>query len=84
MSDFNDLLEIGEFYILSQKFDEAIRTLKRAEKIKKDDARLYFNMGMAYEGLSSHEQARNAYRAALEINKEYKEAREHLDRLIEQ
>jgi len=84
MSDFDDLLEIGEFYILSQKFDEALKTLKKAEKIKKDNAQLYFNIGMAYEGLNDHEQARKAYRAALDINKEHKDAREHLDRMIEQ
>lgn len=84
MSDFKDLLEIGQFYILSQKFDEALKTLRKAEKIKNNDAQLYFQMGMAYEGLNDHEQARKAYRAALDIDKEHKEAQEHLDRLIEQ
>ncbi len=84
MSDFKDLIEIGEFYILSQKFDEALKALKKAERMKKNEARLYFDMGMAYEGLNDYEQAREAYRAALTIDDEHKEAREHLDRLIEQ
>ncbi len=84
MSDFDDLLEISDFYILSQKFDEALKALKKAEKLKKGNAQLFFKIGLAYEGLNDIEQARKAYRKALEIDDNYKEAREHLERLIEQ
>jgi len=32
---FDDLIELSDFYILSQKFEEAIKVLKKAEKMKK-------------------------------------------------
>lgn len=31
--EFDDLLELGNFYILSQEFEQAIKVLKMAEKM---------------------------------------------------
>ena len=79
---FTDLLELSDFYILSQKFDEALKVLKKAEKISKMDPKLYYNMGIAHEALNEDDQARNAFRLALELKPDYVSAQQHLDRLI--
>lgn len=83
-NDYDDLLELGNFYILSQEFEEAIKILKKAEKLEKRDAKLFYSLGIAYEGLSDRDNARDAFRSALTLNPDHKQAQEHLDRLIEE
>lgn len=84
MSDYEHLIELSNLYILSQEFDEALKLLKKAEKINKVDPKLYYNMGIAYEGLNDKEPARNAFRLALKLDPQLVSAQEHLDRLIEE
>jgi Flp pilus assembly protein TadD len=84
MSDqYKDLIELSDFYIISQQYDEAVKILKKAEKISKVDPRLYYNLGIVYEALNEIADARDAFRLALKLNPEFKSAQEHLDRLIE-
>ncbi len=82
--EFDDLLELGNFYILSQEFGEAIKVLKMAEKIDRMNPELYNNLGMAYEGLSEKDKARDSFRLVLKLNPNHKSAQEHLTRLIEE
>ncbi|UCG91028.1 MAG: tetratricopeptide repeat protein [candidate division WOR-3 bacterium] len=81
---YTDLIELSDFYILSQKFDEAIKVLKKAEKIKKTEPKLYYNLGIAYEALNENNEARQAFRLALKLDPHFASAQEHLDRLIEE
>lgn len=83
-SDFDHLIELSDFYILSQKFEEAIKSLKKAEKIQKNNPRLYYNLGIAYEGLNEKDKARDSFRLALKLKPDFQSAQEHLDRLIEE
>ncbi len=82
--DYNDLVELAGFYILSQRYDEAIKVLRRAEKMRKTDARLYYNLGIAYEALNEMNEAREAFRLVLKLAPDHKSAQEHLDKLIEE
>ncbi|GAH79182.1 unnamed protein product, partial [marine sediment metagenome] len=75
---------LGNFYTLSQKFEEAIKILKRAEKINKMNPELYYNLGMAYEGLNEKDKARDSFRLVLKLNPDYKSAQEHLIKLVEE
>jgi Flp pilus assembly protein TadD len=79
---FKDLVELSDFYIISQKFEEALKVLNRAEKINKMDPKLYYNMGIAHEALNENDQARTAFRQALTLKPDYISAQQHLDRLI--
>jgi len=82
-TDLDNLLELSDFYILSQRFEEAIKVLKKAEKLKKLEPKIYYNLGIAYEVLSENDLARASFRLALKLKPDYKSAQEHLDRLIE-
>lgn len=82
--DFDDLIELSDFYIVSQKFEEAIKVLKKAENIKKIAPKLYYNLGIAYEALNENDKARDSFRLVLKIDPGFKSAREHLDKLIEE
>jgi len=77
------LIEKGEFYILSGNFSAAVNVLKDAEKIEKN-FKVYYNLGIAYEGLSKKEEAVEAFQAALEFEPENEKANEHLKKLIEE
>lgn len=82
--EFDDLLELGNFYILSQEFEQAVRVLKMAEKIERMSTELYNSLGMAYEGLSEKDKARDSFRLVLKLDPNHKSAQEHLTRLIEE
>ncbi|MGQ9464307.1 MAG: tetratricopeptide repeat protein [bacterium] len=81
-NDYADLLELSEFYILSQKYEEAIKILKRAQKLNNRDPKLYYNLGIAHEALNDRETAINSFRQALSLDPSFKMAQEHLDRLV--
>lgn len=81
---FDDLVELGEFYILSQKFEEAIKVLKKAEKINKLSPKLYYNLGIVYETLNEKDKAVVAFRQAVSLDPNLKSAQEHLERLIKE
>ena len=81
---YRDLVELSDFYILCQQYDEAIRILRRAEKLCKVDPKLYYNLGIVYEALNEIADARDSFRLALKLNPEFTSAQEHLDRLIEE
>lgn len=83
-TDYDDLLELSGFYILSQKYEEAIKVLKKAQKINNRDPRLYYNFGITYEALNEKDKAINSFRQALSLDSNFKSAQEHLDRLIKE
>ncbi len=78
-----DLFELGQFYLLNKKFSEAIKKFKDALKLKPDDPKIYFQLGLAYEGACLMNEAKVMYRKALELDSSFKEASEHLDRLTD-
>lgn len=80
--DYRDLIELSDFYILSQSYDEALKVLRKARKIEKTDPRLYYNLGIAYEALNEIGEARNAFRLVLKLDPANRSAQEHLDKLI--
>jgi Flp pilus assembly protein TadD len=82
--DYSDLVELGGFYILSQRYDEAIKVLRRAEKMQKTDPKLYYNLGIAFEALNEVGDARDAFRLVLKLDPDNRSAQEHLDKLIEE
>lgn len=45
---------------------------------------LYNSLGMAYEGLSEKDKARDSFRLVLKLDPNHKSAQEHLTRLIEE
>jgi len=79
--DLQDLKELGQFYLLNGKFSEAIEKFKLALKLKPDDADIYFQLGLAYEGACYINEAKEMFRKTLELDNTMKEAVEHLDRL---
>jgi len=81
---YEDLLELGEFYIISQKYEEAIKIFRKAEKVRNLDPKLYYDLGVAYEALNERDKAKTSFRQALSLDSNYKAAQEHLAKLVGQ
>lgn len=76
-----DLFELGQFYLLNQKYSYAIKQFKEALKLKPDDAQTYFHLGLAYEASNQITEAQEMFRKALQLDKNLKAAEEHLTKL---
>lgn len=79
-----ELIETGEFYILNQKYSEAVKVLKEARELDDSNPLLHYLYGLALEGTNDFEKAKREFRRALELDPDHTEAREHLDKLVGQ
>lgn len=76
------ILETGKFYFLNQKYDKAIEMFRKGAESFPDDADIYFNLGVAYEGINDLEHAKDCFEKVLEIDREYAEAERHLEKIV--
>ena len=73
----------GRFYLLHQRFREAIDLLKKAEATTDvPDPEVYYLIGMAYESIRNYEEARNYYEKALHYDDNFTLARERLEKIV--
>ena len=77
-----DLLELGKFYFLNERYEEAIKVLQKAQKLNSSSADIYYNLGLVYEAKNSLHEARSMYLKAVEVDPHLALAQEHLDRLV--
>lgn len=80
---FTTLVEMGKFYFINQKYDEAIREFTAALELKKDSADLYLNIGLTYEAKSDLVNAKQMYEKALSIDPGNVKANEHIEKIID-
>ncbi len=77
-----DLIEMGKFYFISGKYDEAIEEFEKVIKINPKNADAYFNMGMVKEANNDSSGAKKMYEKTLEIIPDHKTAKKHFDKLV--
>ena len=78
----NALFEIGQFYFFNERYDEALRVLKKSADLNKKEPETYYQMGLVYEAKNESMPAKEMYLKALELNPRLSVAQEHLDRLV--
>ena len=57
-----------------KQYDDAIKSYKKALKLNSNYAEVYYNMGIAFKNMGSHESAIDCYKKALKIQPKYAEA----------
>ena len=62
------------YYLQTQKFDEAKNNLLLAIEKEPDNKQLYFSLGVVYQELGNTEEAVKAYKKAIELDSEYFDA----------
>ncbi len=79
--DWRILAQVGDFLLTEKKWARALEFLRPAAELHSVNPWLWKRLGFANERLSFTQPALEAYRAALEINPNDREAQEHLRRL---
>jgi tetratricopeptide (TPR) repeat protein len=77
-----DYIELGKFYFLNNKYDEAVSEFKKVLEINPGNAEAYYNIGLIKESSNQMDEAREMYSKALAVKPDYKIARVRLDKLI--
>lgn len=78
----SEIMELGKFYFLNNKYDEAVNEFKKVLLINPANAEAYYNIGLIKEGGNNIDEAKEMYTKALNIKSDYKMARERLNKLI--
>ncbi|MGM0441550.1 MAG: tetratricopeptide repeat protein [Elusimicrobiota bacterium] len=81
---YENHMEQGKLYFLNEKYKEAIAEYTKALDLdvgKKTE--VYYNMGIAYEGMNNTEQAQKTYQEVLNIDPDHQLAKKHLDDMLE-
>jgi len=76
------LIELGKFYFLNEKYNEAIKRFKEASKIDEKNAEIYYNLGVVYESKNLPDEASQMYTKALELNPGHQLASKHLEKIV--
>jgi tetratricopeptide (TPR) repeat protein len=82
VSNEADHIELGKFYFLNNKYDEAVFEFKKVLEINPGNAEAYYNIGLIKESSNQMDEAREMYSKALAIKPDYKIVRVRLDKLI--
>ncbi len=78
---FRELMEEAQFYFLSKNYEEAEKFLEAALKIK-PDARALYTLGLIFEMRNEKDKAQEMYRHSLELDPDFKEAKNHLAKIL--
>lgn len=77
-----DHMELGKFYFLNNKYDEAVAEFKKVLELNPSNAEAYYNIGLINESSNKTDEAKEMYSKALSLKGDYKTARERLNKLI--
>jgi tetratricopeptide (TPR) repeat protein len=89
-ASLNIRLHTGTIYNLARAYqrkgmmEKAIENYRLALTLRPDSPRAHLNLGLAYLKKGWREKAEEEFRAALRLNPGLKEAREHLDRILQE
>jgi tetratricopeptide (TPR) repeat protein len=81
--NIDTIIEVGKFYFLNQKFDEAVAEYNKAIALDPKCLDAYYNLGITLEAISDQDGARDAFAKVIELDPANKGALEHYDRLVE-
>ncbi|MDR3281757.1 MAG: tetratricopeptide repeat protein [Endomicrobium sp.] len=80
--DEKEHIELGKFYFLNNKYDEAIYEFKKVLEINSRNAEAYYNIGLIKEASNLVEEAKEMYLKALHIDPNYKIVRDKFNKLV--
>jgi tetratricopeptide (TPR) repeat protein len=81
-SDEADHMELGKFYFVNNKYDEAIAEFKKVLELNSNNWEAYYNIGLIKETMNLMCEAKEMYSKSLSIQSENKMVRDRLNKLI--
>ncbi|RMG60596.1 MAG: tetratricopeptide repeat protein [Deltaproteobacteria bacterium] len=79
--EIENLLEMGKFYYVNRKFDEARERFEKVLEIDPDNEEALLNIALIHELHNEPEKAKEVYQTVLKKHPESAAAREKLNRL---
>lgn len=77
------ILEVGQTYLLSKKYEQAITKFSEALKINPHDPEIYYYLGLAYEGAGKLNEAIKVYEKTLDLDSNFYNAEMRLAEIKE-
>ncbi len=76
-----NLIELGKFYYINKKFDEAMEQFVKALDLDPDNEQVLMSIGLIHEVHNEPEKAKEVYQKILKKNPENSAARDKLNKL---
>ncbi|MCS7227472.1 MAG: tetratricopeptide repeat protein [Endomicrobia bacterium] len=77
-----ELFETGKFYLINNRYDEALKIFEQLLQQYKDDAEIYYHIGLAKEAKNELSEARKMFQEAIKKNPKHKLAKKHFNKLV--
>ncbi|MCS7151546.1 MAG: tetratricopeptide repeat protein [Endomicrobia bacterium] len=77
-----DLFETGKFYLLNNRYDEALKIFEQLLKCCPDNPEVYYHIGLIKEAKNELIDAKNMFLEVLKRKPNHKLAKKHLNKLI--
>lgn len=77
-----ELFETGKFYLINNRYDEALKIFEQLLKENKNDPEVLYHVALAKEAKNELEEAKDIFLKVLEIQPKHKLAKKHLDKLL--
>ncbi len=77
-----DILEPGKFYLINNRYDEALKFFLDMQKKMPNNAEVYYHLGLIYEAKNEVSKAKEMFLKAIELSAEHKLAKKHLDKIL--
>ncbi|MEN3013611.1 MAG: tetratricopeptide repeat protein [Endomicrobiia bacterium] len=77
-----ELFETGKFYLINNRYDEALKIFEQLYKENKNDPEILYHIGLVKEAQNEIEEAKDIFLKVLELQPKHKLAKKHLDKLL--
>lgn len=77
-----DLFETGKFYLINNRYDEALKIFEQLLKENEDDPEIYYHIGLVKEAKNELTEAKQMFLEAIKRNPKHKLAKKHFNKLV--
>lgn len=81
-NEMDEVFETAKFYLINNRYDEALNILEQLLKQKGEDPEIYYHIGLIKESKNELDEAKKMFLEALKKNPNHKLAKKHLNKLL--
>ncbi len=78
----DDVLEPGKFYLLNNRYEEALQFFLDIQKKMPNNPEVYYHLGLIYEAKNELQKAKEMFLKTLEISPNHNRAKKHLEKIL--
>ncbi len=77
-----NLLETGKFYLINNRYEEALKVFEKLLEENKNDPEIYYHIGLVKEASNEVDDAKKMFLETLKLSPNHKLAKKHLNKLL--